>query len=102
MIEINEYIKLRNINQYILITGNENSPLILFLYGGPGVSQIGFIRKYQHKLEKDFLVVNWDQRESGKSNTKKFSKFDLTIDNIVKDTLSLIEILLSRFKRTSC
>lgn len=99
MIEINEYIKVRNVEQFILITGNENGPLMLFLHGGPGVSQIGFIRKYQRKLEEDFLVVNWDQRGAGKSNTRNFSKNDLTIDNIIEDTISLIKILVNRFKK---
>ncbi|CAM2078484.1 MAG: Proline iminopeptidase [uncultured Clostridium sp.] len=97
MIEVKEYINIRNVEQYILIAGNENGPLMLFLHGGPGVSQIGFIRKYQHKLERDFLVVNWDQRGAGKSNKRKFSKDELTIDNIVEDTISLIQILLNRF-----
>lgn len=99
MIEIKEYINLRNVDQYILITGNENGPLMLFLHGGPGVSQIGFIRKYQRKLEEDFLVINWDQRGAGKSNTRNFSENDLTIDHIVEDTIALIKILLNRFQK---
>ena len=74
MLEISEYVNLNGVKQYILATGNENGPLMLFLHGGPGVSQSGFIRKYQSKLEEDFLVVNWDQRGAGKSNTKIFSK----------------------------
>ena len=78
MIEISEYIEINGIKQYVLITGNENGPLMLFLHGGPGVSQSGFIRKYQSKLEEDFLVVNWDQRGAGKSNIKKFSRKDLS------------------------
>ena len=41
MIEISEYIEINGIKQYVLITGNENGPLMLFLHGGPGVSQIG-------------------------------------------------------------
>ena len=99
MIEISEYINLNGIKQYILATGNENGPLMLFLHGGPGVSQSGFIRKYQSKLEKNFLVVNWDQRGAGKSNTKIFSKDELKINNIVNDAISLIEILRDRFKK---
>ena len=47
MLEISEYINLNGVKQYILATGNENGPLMLFLHGGPGVSQSGFIRKYQ-------------------------------------------------------
>ena len=100
MIEISEYIEINGIKQYVLITGNENGPLMLFLHGGPGVSQIGFIRKYQSKLEKKFLVVNWDQRGAGKSNIKKFSRKELTIDNIINDAISLIKILRERFKKT--
>ena len=99
MLEISEYVNLNGVKQYILATGNENGPLMLFLHGGPGVSQIGFIRKYQSKLEEDFLVVNWDQRGAGKSNTKIFSKDELKINNIVNDAISLIEILRDRFKK---
>ena len=99
MIHINEYILIRGLEQYILISGDEEKPLMLFLHGGPGTSQIGFIRKYQAKLEKDFLVVNWDQRGAGKSNIKKFSKDELTIENIAKDAECLIEILLKRFNK---
>ena len=49
MLEISEYVNLNGVKQYILVTGNENGPLMLFLHGGPGVSQSGFIRKYQSK-----------------------------------------------------
>ena len=41
MLEISEYINLNGVKQYILATGNENGPLMLFLHGGPGVSQSG-------------------------------------------------------------
>lgn len=99
MLEISEYVNLNGVKQYILATGNEKGPLMLFLHGGPGVSQSGFIRKYQSKLEEDFLVVNWDQRGAGKSNTKIFSKDELKINNIVNDAISLIEILRDRFKK---
>ena len=85
MLEISEYVNLNGVKQYILATGNEKGPLMLFLHGGPGVSQSGFIRKYQSKLEEDFLVVNWDQRGAGKSNTKIFSKDELKINNKERD-----------------
>lgn len=101
MIEMSEYVNLNGIKQYILISGNENGPLMLFLHGGPGTSQSGFIRRYQGKLEKEFLVVNWDQRGAGKSNIKKFSKDELKIDNIVDDAICLIKILRDRFKKNN-
>ncbi|MCR1951290.1 alpha/beta hydrolase [Clostridium sp. DSM 100503] len=97
MLQVSEYILIRGLEQYILISGNEKKPVMLFLHGGPGTSQSGFIRKYQNKLEKEFLIVNWDQRGAGKSNIKKFSRDELTIENIVKDTECLIEVLLKRF-----
>ncbi len=56
-----ESIKIGGIEQWISLRANDiTNPIILFLHGGPGTAQISFSRKSQYKLEKDFLVVNWD------------------------------------------
>jgi hypothetical protein len=39
-----------------------NPPLIV-LHGGPGMSEIGFFRRYNAPLERHFTVVHWDQRQ---------------------------------------
>jgi pimeloyl-ACP methyl ester carboxylesterase len=95
-----EEVMLGGLKQSILIRGeNINNPLMLFLHGGPGTAQIGFAPKFQRELEKHFTVVNWDQRGAGLSYSKGLKKEDLTIENMVNDTVELIQHLLTRFKQ---
>ena len=52
-----EPVRIGGIKQWVLIRGaDKNNPLLLFLHGGPGSAQIGFIRKYEQELEKHFIV----------------------------------------------
>lgn len=55
--------------QWISIRGqNPDAPVLLFLHGGPGSSDIPLTRKYfAGTIESHFVVVNWDQRGAGKS-----------------------------------
>ena len=55
-------------NLEVMIRGsNRNNPVIIFVHGGPCCSEIPYVRKYQENLEKDFTIVHYDQRGSGKS-----------------------------------
>jgi len=95
-----EKIVLSGTVQWIsLRTENSDNPLILFLHGGPGTAQISFSRKSQKPLEKDFIVVNWDQRGAGKSYDKNIKKEEMTIDRFILDAEELIMCLLSRFNQ---
>ncbi|MDR4947197.1 alpha/beta fold hydrolase [Neobacillus cucumis] len=88
-----ESLILGGIQQSILIrTDDKNQPIVLFLHGGPGTAQIGFARRFQRQLEKDFIVVNWDQRGSGISESG-----ELTLKNYLNDAKELIQYLLKRF-----
>lgn len=93
-----EPIQLGNIKQTILIRSDDTTkPILLFLHGGPGTAQIGFARKYQRNLEKEFIVVNWDQRGSGLSQPDGLTKEDLTLEKYLSDAKELITHLLYRF-----
>ncbi|MFD1412955.1 alpha/beta fold hydrolase [Oceanobacillus jeddahense] len=100
-VSILEPVQIAGIKQWILVRGeDQNCPLLLFLHGGPGSTQIGFIRKYEQALEKHFIVVNWDQRGAGKSG-RKVDPSTMNLAQMVEDTNELITYLLSRFgKRT--
>ena len=61
-------IDVNGSKQWISIRGQDKSkPIILFLSGGPGGSQMANARIALGDLEKDFVMVQWDQPGSGKS-----------------------------------
>lgn len=95
-----EEVMIGNLKQSILIRGeNVTNPIMLFLHGGPGTAQIGFAPKFQRNLEKDFIVVNWDQRGAGLSYSSNVKKDHLTIENMVNDTIQIVDYLLKRFNQ---
>ncbi|MFC4802866.1 alpha/beta fold hydrolase [Neobacillus sp. GCM10023253] len=95
-----EEVMIGGRKQWVLFRGEDvNQPIMLFLHGGPGTAQIGFAPKFQKDLEREFLIVNWDQRGAGLSYSPDILKEDLTIENILNDTIQVIEYLLKRFNK---
>lgn len=99
-IAIIENVELGKLKQSIMVRGSDKSnPIILFLHGGPGYSQISYARKYQEKLEQDFIVVNWDQRGSGKSYQSGIPKETMNKEQFVSDTKELIGYLCENYNK---
>lgn len=91
---------LNGVPQFVSIRAEqENSPLLLYLHGGPGDAALPLVMKYNKMLEQQFTVVIWEQRGAGKSYYKLDST--VTIDLFLKDLHTLVENLLSRFHRSS-
>ncbi len=94
-------LKLVDLNgypQWLLIRGQDVSrPLLLFLHGGPGESNMWVAHYAMKELEQYFVCVNWDQRGTGKSFRPGPPLETMTIDQFVQDTIALIELLLARF-----
>ncbi len=78
---------------------NTDNPIILFLHGGPGTSQLTMNRKNTKELEKSFIVVNWDQRGAGKSYKAITDACKMNIDQFVADTRELTLYLLKKFRK---
>jgi pimeloyl-ACP methyl ester carboxylesterase len=90
-----ETVVLGNCKQFISThTVNAENPILLMLHGGPGTAQIGFIRHFTQPLEKEFIIVNWDQRGAGKSYKYKPDASTITIEQFVSDAIELIKVLL--------
>jgi pimeloyl-ACP methyl ester carboxylesterase len=86
--------------QWVHVQGsNAGKPLILFLHGGPGFSQMAFAPILHEELAKYFIVVNWDQRASGKSFSRKKDYSRLTLNTYVQDTVSLVKTLLRKHEQ---
>ena len=91
-------VELSGYPQWLLIRGQDVSkPLLLFLHGGPGESNMWLAEYTMQELEHHFVCVNWDQRGTGKSFRPGPPPESMTIDQFVQDTIEFIELLRARF-----
>jgi pimeloyl-ACP methyl ester carboxylesterase len=82
----------------MLIRGHSvDNPVLLFLAGGPGGSELGAMRKHLPDLERHFTVVTWDQRGTGRSYAALEPVDTLTLDGAVDDTIAVTNYLRNRF-----
>ncbi|WP_313757838.1 alpha/beta hydrolase [Tissierella sp.] len=95
-----EKVKLGGLEQGVLVRGRDiSNPILLFLHGGPGYSQISFARKYEKRLEDSFVVVNWDQRGSGMSYSSNIPKESMNRTQFIEDTKELIDYLCEKYQK---
>ena len=52
---------------------------------------------FQHPLEDDFVVVQWDRRGAGKTFSEAVTPEDLSVSQLLSDTRELVELLRHRF-----
>ena len=91
-------IKAGNILQWIKIDGdNDQDPVLLFLHGGPGGSVMNYANRFTKDLQKHFIVVQWDQRETGKTKSLNSSAEPLTISLLEQDAVDVINYLRNKF-----
>ncbi len=84
-------------DQAMMIRGrNTENPVLLYLAGGPGGTDIGAMRA-DPTLEQDFVVVTWEQRGAGKSYSALDPVGTLTLEQMVADTIEATNYLRDRF-----
>ena len=92
-------LELNGRKQWISLRGwDKNAPVLLFLAGGPGGTQMAAVRHELAELEKHFVVVNWDQPGSGKSYYAEETK-NITVQTYIQDGHALTEYLKERFSQ---
>ena len=95
-----ERIRIGGSDQWILERSEDvRNPVVLFLHGGPGTSQLTSNRRDTRGLEKYFTVVNWDQRGAGKSYGAIRDPGRMNIGQFVADTRELTGYLLKKFQQ---
>ncbi|WP_162265447.1 alpha/beta fold hydrolase [Abyssisolibacter fermentans] len=95
-----EIVTIGGVDQYILVRGNDkNNPIILFLHGGPGIPYSPNISEFQSKIEKNFIVANWDQRGAGKSYNENIPKDSMNLEQLASDTIEVVNYLLKKFNK---
>ncbi len=73
------------------------NPIVIFVHGGPGCSEIPYVREYQDLLEKNFTIVHYDQRGSGKSYHFFEDYSNLSTGLLVDDLLALTDYVADKF-----
>ncbi len=69
-IQETRFVTLGGIEQWITIRGvNRANPVLLVVHGGPGDAQSS-LRSTYAVYEKEFTIVQWDQRGAGKTYTR--------------------------------
>jgi len=85
-------------DQAVMIRGDDiDNPILLYLTGGPGNSDLGYTRTFLERLEDDFVVVAWEQRGVGKSYPALDPLSSLTPESAVTDVVDLTTYLADRF-----
>jgi len=98
LINESKFIKLGNVNQFLIIrSDNIKNPVLLLLHGG--TTEIAHFIKFNQSLEKHFTVVYWEQRGEGKSYQKNSDSKLLTVERYVEDIHELTNYLKDKFQK---
>jgi pimeloyl-ACP methyl ester carboxylesterase len=100
-IDTTETLEIGGIKQVIKLVGADRlKPLFLFITGGPGLPGIyDETSAFTNELEKHFVVVQWDQRNTGQTMALNPSPVKLTVELYENDTHELITKLLKQYHR---
>jgi proline iminopeptidase len=98
-----ERVRIGGIDQWIEVRGqNVDNPILLFIHGGPGIAFIALAGSFQGPWERQFTVVQWDQRGAGKtytSNDRELQRQTMNMSQMEQDTVEVANYLRHRFKR---
>jgi pimeloyl-ACP methyl ester carboxylesterase len=90
------FARIGGIDHWITIKGvDRGNPVVLFLHGGPGDAWSPFADAMFAGWEKDFTLVQWDQRGAGRTYGKSGPSIEptMTIERMVQDGVEVSEFL---------
>ena len=92
-----EKVRIGGVDQWIEIRAwSKDNPVLLSIAGGPGQSDLAAARPSLGELARDFVVVSWDQRGTGKSYPS-FDPEEIAAARAVADAIELTNYLRDRF-----
>ena len=99
-ISLIEKIPVGGMDQYLVIRGEDaDKPVLLMLHGGPGTPEFPLMRDPNLVLEKEFVVVHWEQRGAGKSFSPDIPVESMTTNQLIADAAEVSNYLRKRFKQ---
>lgn len=95
-----EKVVLGGVGQYLIIRGEDSrNPVMLFVHGGPGSPEFFLFKEENLNLEKNFVMIYWEQRGAGKSYADDIPANSMTLDQLVLDARDLSQLLIERFQK---
>lgn len=92
------FVEINGLKQGMFLQSeNTENPVLLYLHGGPGSPEIAFAERLTTGLEKLFTVCWWEQRGSGISYNRKITPKEMTLEQMVSDTIEVTHYLRNRF-----
>jgi pimeloyl-ACP methyl ester carboxylesterase len=97
------FITINGIELWVTIKGERSKPVIFFLHGGPGSPISPYSDNVYKTWEKDFIIVQWDQRGTGRTfgrnspgelTPEYLQSHPLTVAQMADDGIALTEYLL--------
>lgn len=95
-VEEEMFVRIGGIEQWITIKGdNRKNPVVLFLHGGPGDALSPFADSMFAGWEKDFTLVQWDQRGAGRTYGKSGPAIEptMTVERMRDDGIEVARFL---------
>lgn len=93
-------VELNGVKQKLLIQTNDlANPILLWLHGGPGTSEMLINHHCMNKVFDHFTVVHWDQRGTAMSYHDDLTFSDITFEKILGDAVRLTELLKKTYGR---
>ena len=102
------FIHINGIDQWLTIHGDKSKPVILFLHGGPGSPLSPYSQSIYKSWEKDFIIVQWDQRGTGKTyglhapeelDASFLKSNPLTVERMTSDGILVTEYVIKYLKK---
>ena len=101
-IDVMESVHINGIDQWLQIRGfDKDNPVLLYLHGGPGAVIMPFSYMFLPDWEKNFTLVNWDQRGTGKTRCANpdYDPSDATFADFFSDTFEVVNYLRKRLNK---
>lgn len=103
IIQEEKFVEINGVEQWITIKGDKAKPAVLFIHGGPGSPISPYSDNLYKTWERDFVIVQWDQRGTGRTFGRKapqeltpeyLNANPLTLDQMTNDGIVLSQYLL--------
>jgi len=95
-----KYVVVDGAKHALLVRGNDKrNPVLLMVHGGPATPDATFARPFDNALVDNFVVIRYDQRGTGKTETGDVKISELLVNTYVNDMIGVAEKVKAMFPR---